>query len=124
MEERILYKDLSYSIVAAAIQVWKTLGFGFLEKVYENSLVIELRKRGVPCEQQKHLQVFYDGQNVGDYATDIVVEDKIILELKSAKAIDDSHIAQTLHYLKATGLRLGIILSFGPEKMDYKRVIL
>jgi GxxExxY protein len=124
MEEKLLYKDLSYSIVAAAIQVWKTLGFGFLEKVYENSLVIELRKRGIPCEQQKRLQVFYDGQNVGDYATDIVVEDKIILELKSAKAIDDSHIAQTLHYLKATGLRLGIILNFGPEKMDYKRVIL
>lgn len=124
MEEKILYKEESYKIFAAAIQVWKTLGYGFLEKVYENALAIELRGRGMVCEQQKPLKVHYSGYIVGDYMADIVVDGKIILELKSARAIDDAHIAQTLNYLKATGLRLGLILNFGPERMESKRMIL
>jgi GxxExxY protein len=124
MEEKILYKEESYKIFAAAIQVWKTLGYGFLEKVYENALAIELRGRGMVCEQQKPVKVHYSGYIVGDYMADIVVDGKIILELKSARAIDDAHIAQTLNYLKATGLRLALILNFGPEKMESKRMIL
>ena len=124
MEEKILYKEESYKIFAAAIQVWKTLGYGFLEKVYENALAIELTGRGMVCEQQKPFNVHYSGYIVGDYMADIVVDGKIILELKSARAIDDAHIAQTLNYLKATGLRLGLILNFGPEKMESKRMIL
>ncbi len=124
MEEKILYKEESYKIFAAAIQVWKTLGYGFLEKVYENALAIELRGGGMVCEQQKPVKVHYSGYIVGDYMADIVVDDKIILELKSARAIDDAHIAQTLNYLKATGLRLALILNFGPEKMESKRMIL
>jgi len=124
MDGKILYKEVSYEIVAAAIQVWKTLGYGFLEKVYENALGVELGKRGIPFEQQKPIKVMYDGQVVGDYVADLIVDGNIILELKSAKAIDDTHIAQTLNYLKATGIRLGIILNFGPEKMNFKRIIL
>ena len=124
MKEKILFKKESYEVVAAAIQVWKTLGYGFLEKVYENALCFELRKRGIVFEQQKQVKVKYEGQIIGDYVADIIVDGKIILELKSAKAIDGSHIAQTLNYLKATGLRLGILLNFGPSKMENKRIIL
>ena len=124
MDEAILYKELSYEIVAAAIVVWKNLGYGFLEKVYENALMIELQKRRIPCEQQIPIKAYYDGQIVGDFVGDIVVNEEVILELKSAKGIDNAHIAQVLNYLKATGLRLGIILNFGPEKLESKRVIL
>lgn len=124
MEDKILYKDLSYEIVAAAIDVWKTLGFGFLEKVYENALMVELRERKIPCEQQQPIKVQYHGEIVGDYIGDIVVDGKIIIELKSANAIDGAHVVQALNYLKATGLRLGLVLNFGPDKLDFKRVIL
>ncbi len=124
MEEKILYKDLSYEIVSAAIEVWKTLGYGFLEKVYENALMIELHQRKISCEQQHSIRVRYKGENVGDYIGDIVVNGEIILELKSAKTIDDAHIVQTLNYLKATSLRLGLILNFGPYKLEFKRVVL
>ncbi len=79
MEEKILYKEESYKIFAAAIQVWKTLGYGFLEKVYENALAIELRGGGMVCEQQKPVKVHYSGYIVGDYMADIVVDDKTSL---------------------------------------------
>jgi len=124
MEDKILFKDLSYQIVGAAIKVWKTLGYGFLEKMYENALVIELKNQEIPFEKQKPLKVIYECQVIGDYVTDIIVDRKIILELKAAKGIDDYHFSQTLNYLKATGLRLGIILNFGPMKMEYKRLVL
>ena len=123
MDDNILYKDLSYEIVAAAIDVWKNLGYGFLEKVYENALMIELRKREISCEQQRPIKVHYDGQIVGDFIGDIIVNKEIILELKSAKGIDNAHIAQVLNYLKATGSRLGLILNFGPDKLESKRVV-
>lgn len=120
----ILYKELSYEVVGAAIQVWKTLGYGFLEKVYENALAVELGKRGIPFEQQCSIRVHYDGAVVGDYVADIFVDGKIVLELKAAKAINDVHVAQTLNYLKATGVRLGLILNFGPDRLDSRRVVL
>lgn len=120
----IIYKELSYEVVNAAIAVWKTLGHGFLEKVYENALCIELTKRSIPYVQQQPIKVHYEGQCVGDYMADIIVDDKIILELEAAKAINDAHVVQVLNYLKATGLRLGLVLNFGVEKMDFKRLIL
>jgi GxxExxY protein len=120
----ILYKEESYEIVGAAIQAWKTLGYGFLEKVYENALAIELRKRNCRVEQQKPVEVYYDGHVVGDYVADIVVNDTILLELKSAETIADEHIAQTLNYLKATGIRLAIILNFGPHRLEHKRLVM
>ena len=123
MTQTIMYKDESYEIVGAAIEVWRKLGYGFLEKVYENSLAVELEKRAIHFEQQKPIKVHYEGRIVGDYIADIIVDEKILLELKSAQAISDSFVAQTLNYLKATGIRLGIILNFGPEKMESKRVI-
>ena len=124
MDDKILYKDLSYEIVAAAIDAWKKLGFGFLGKIYENALMIELRKRKIRCEQQRPIKVHYDGQIIGDFIGDIVVNEEIILELKSGKGINNAHMAQVLNYLKATGLRLGLILNFGPDKLESKRLVL
>lgn len=122
--EKIVFKEESYEIVGAAIRVWKSLGHGFLEKVYENALAIELRNRECRVEQQKPIKVYYEGHVVGDYLADIVVNDSILLEIKCAKAIADKHVAQTLNYLKATGIRLGVILNFGPEGLEHKRLVM
>jgi GxxExxY protein len=106
------------------MQVSNTLGTGFLEKVYENALVIELRRQGLEVEQQKLLAVYYDGQTVGEYCADVVVKDCVLLELKATKAIDSSHQAQLLNYLKATGLKVGLIINFGTPRLQIKRMVL
>lgn len=122
-EEKILYKDLSYKIVGLAIQVRKELGFGFLEKVYENSLMILLRENGIKAEQQVPVKVNFHGQIVGDYVADIIVEDSIILELKALDKINNVHKAQTLNYLKATGIKLAILLNFGKDSLEHERLV-
>jgi GxxExxY protein len=96
----ILYKDLSYKIMNAVFKVHNTLGMGFLEKVYENALMIELKNRNLKCVQQCPVEVFYNGHLVGDYIADILVENKIILELKAVHALTEIHDAQVLNYLK------------------------
>jgi GxxExxY protein len=120
----ILFKDLSYRIVGLAMEVHNQLGYGFLEKVYENSLMILLREHGIKAEQQKQVPVYFHNELVGDYYADILVEDKIVLELKSVEKIIDAHKAQTLNYLKATSLRLAILINFGKEKLEYERLVL
>lgn len=122
--EELVFKNEYYEIVGAAIQVWKTLGYGFLEKVYENALVIELMKQGYKAEKQKPIAVFYDGQQVGDYFADLVVNDQIILELKTAHEIASEHTAQILNYLKATKAQLGILLNFGPKGLEHRRYVM
>jgi GxxExxY protein len=124
MEEKIIYKDLSYKIVGLAIQVRKELGFGFLEKVYENALMILLEENGIKAEQQVPIKVRFHGRVVSDYIADILVENSIILELKAQDKIADIHKAQTINYLKATGLRLAILLNFGKDKLDHERLVL
>jgi GxxExxY protein len=124
MEEKIIYKDLSYKIVGLAIQVRKELGFGFLEKVYENALMILWEENGIKAEQQVPIKVRFHGRVVGDYIADILVENSIILELKAQDKIADIHKAQTINYLKATGLRLAILLNFGKDKLDHERLVL
>lgn len=114
---------LTETIIGSAFKVSNTLGCGFLEKVYENALVIELKTSGLNCEQQKPIPVTYQGTIVGDYFADILVEGQVILEIKAAKSIDDSHQAQLLNYLKATGIHRGLILNFGTAKMGYKRMV-
>jgi GxxExxY protein len=114
---------MTESIIGCAMKVLNTLGAGFLEKVYENSLVIELRKAGLHLEQQKLFKVMYEGSVVGEYWAYIVVDGKIILELKTAKAIDNVHEAQLLNYLKAGGLCIGLILNFGTPKLGIKRMV-
>ncbi len=118
------HDPLTQRIIGSAFTVYNTLGYGFLEKVYENALVHELRKAGLHITQQKPFPVFYDGINVGDYVADLLVGDSLIVELKSAKAIDDSHIAQCLNYLKAARLRHGLLLNFGPQRVEIRRLIM
>ncbi|HEY0458966.1 MAG TPA: GxxExxY protein [Pyrinomonadaceae bacterium] len=124
MEDKIIFKDLSYKIVGLAIEVRKELGYGFLEKVYENSLMVLLKENGIKAEQQVPIKVYFHGQTVGDYIADILVEDSIILELKSQDHIAEVHKAQTLNYLKATKLKLAIILNFGKDRLETKRLVL
>ena len=122
-ENEILYKDLSYKIVGIAMRVHSKLGYGFLEKVYENALMVLFRREGIEAKQQVPITVYFEEEVVGNYYADILVEDKVILEIKSVENIIDAHIAQTLNYLKATGLRLAIILNFSKEKLEYKRIV-
>ena len=122
-ENEILYKDLSYRIVGIAMRVHSKLGYGFLEKVYENALMVLFRREGIEAKQQAPITVYFEEEAVGNYYADILVEDKVILEIKAVENIIDAHIAQTLNYLKATGLRLAIILNFSKEKLKYKRIV-
>jgi GxxExxY protein len=115
---------ITEKIIGCAMTVINTLGCGFLEKVYENALCIELRKAGLTAEQQKPLAVYYDGINVGNYAADVIVNGVIIVELKTAKNIDEGHEAQTLNYLRATRFRIGLILNFGKPRLGIRRMIL
>ncbi len=124
MGDKIIYKELSYKLVGLAIQVRKELGFGFLEKVYENALMILLEENGIEAKQQFPVKVSFHGRIVGDYFADVLVEDQIILELKAQDKITNVHKAQTLNYLKATGLRLAILLNFGKNTMEHERLVL
>ncbi|MEZ4593283.1 MAG: GxxExxY protein [Chloroflexota bacterium] len=119
---KLLYENLSHSIIGAAMEVHKTLGYGFLESVYENALAHELDLRGVRVERQKHLPVVYKGLAVGHYIADMVVEDVIILELKAlSKGLAQEHHAQIINYLVATGMQVGLLLNFGRPSLEYKR---
>jgi len=104
--------------------VSNTLGAGFLEKVYENALIVELKKLNLKVEQQKKIQVKYEGAVVGDYVADLVVNDSVLLEVKAVKEMNKIFQAQLLNYLKATGLRVGLILNFGTTKLGIKRMVL
>ena len=119
----IIHKDLSYAIVGAAMEVHKILGPGFLELVYESALAYEFDLRGIPYERRKRLPVSYKDKFIGDYIADMVVDDKIILELKAVSAITPAHEAQAHHYVAATGLKLAIILNFGAESLQQKRIV-
>jgi GxxExxY protein len=117
-------KELTYQIIAAAFEVHNVLGYGFLEGVYEKSLVKELKARDIKAETQSQISVEYKGENVGYYCADVIVNDTIILELKSVEALNKAHEAQLLNYLKATGRRIGILINFGKDKVEYKRFAL
>ena len=119
----MLHEELTGRIIGAFYTVYNTLGHGFLEKVYENALVLELRKQGMVAEQQKRIDVFYDGQRVGEYFADILVDECIVLELKAAEAIAPEHEAQLINYLKATTLEVGLLLNFGPKPQFASRIL-
>jgi len=114
--------EISGMIINCCFTVSNKLGVGFLEKVYENSLLIELRKSGLMAESQKPLHVFYDGFVVGEYFADILVEDEIVIELKAVRNLDEVHKAQLMNYLKASGKKLGLLINFGNAKIDVKRI--
>ena len=115
--------QITEKIIGCAYKVSNELGNGFLEKVYENALAHEIRKAGLQVEQQCLLQVIYDGVVVGDYITDLLVEECVILEIKTVREIDEIHMAQCLNYLKATGLDICLLINFYKPKVQIKRVI-
>jgi GxxExxY protein len=124
MEDKILYKDLSYKIVGFAMQAHSELGPGFLEKVYENALMILFEENGISAQSQIPIKVHFHGRVIGDYIADILVENSIIVELKAQERILRLHKAQTLNYLRATNHRLALLINFGKESLEHERVIL
>ena len=119
----LLYKEITEEIINSAYEVHRVLKNGYLEKVYENALINELESRNLRCMQQFPLEVYYKDFIVGKYIADIIVEDKIILEIKAMASIEKHHFAQILNYLKSTKKRLGFILNFGANNMQIKRII-
>lgn len=116
------HSDLTSAIIGAFYDVYNELGYGFLEKVYENALAHELRKRGHHVQQQAPVNVFYDELLVGSYYADLLVDDSVIVELKAAKTIAEEHEAQLLNYLKATEIDVGLILNFGPKPQVKRKI--
>jgi GxxExxY protein len=117
-----LHKHITDKILKAFYNVYNTLGLGFLEKVYENALAIEMRSMGLRVAQQQQLKVYYHGQEVGDYRADLVVEGLVLIELKVVDAVHEIFMAQLMNYLKATEIEVGMVLNFGPEP-KFKRVV-
>jgi GxxExxY protein len=117
------YEELTKRIIAAAYRVYNKMGFGFLESVYEKCLLIELRKDGLRAESQRPVIVKYENEVVGEFKPDILVEDTIILELKSTRQITQAHEVQLVNYLVATDKPVGLILNFGEQKVEVKRKV-
>jgi GxxExxY protein len=118
-----LHGEVTEQVLGAAFEVWKELGYGYLEKVYENALMVELRLRGIAAEQQYGIDVYYKGVLVGQYAADVFTERKVIVELKAEKEYNSKHEAQLLNYLKGTGIRVGLLLNFGEKRCEFKRLV-
>ncbi len=115
--------DITYAINGAVFEVNRVLGPGFLEKVYENALLIELRSRGLKVETQVPIKVLYKDDVVGEYIADIFVEDRVVVELKTVESLEKIHEAQLLNYLKATGLSIGMLVNFRHPKAEIKRLV-
>ncbi|MDZ7683643.1 MAG: GxxExxY protein [Fodinibius sp.] len=118
----MLHKELTGQIIKSFYKVYNGLGYGFLEKVYENALQAELQKAGFKCVTQYPIEVYYNQQLVGEYFADLVVERKVILELKSADTLNRAHELQLINYLKATNIKIGLLLNFG-KKPQFRRKI-
>jgi len=118
----MLHEEITGTIIKAFYTVYNTLGYGFLEKVYENALVHELTKLGLEVRQQMPIKVYYDGCLVGEYFADLVVEGCVIVEIKAAESLRPEHAAQLLNYLKATEVEVGLLLNFGPKPEFARRI--
>ena len=116
--------DITYKINGAVFEVNRVLGSGFLEKVYENALLFEIKKQGLKAEKQVPIKVLYKNHLVGEYIADIFVEKKVVIEIKTVENLDKAHEAQLLNYLKATGLQIGILVNFKHPKAEIKRMVL
>ena len=117
------YEELTGKIISCAFEVQNNLGCGFLEKVYQKALLYELQRRDIKVETQKAIKIVYKSQEIGTYIADFVIEDKVIIELKTVEFLTKIHKAQTLNYLKAAGYEVGLILNFARPKLEYKRVV-
>ncbi len=123
MNENYKYSDITNRIIKAYFNVYNKLGFGFLEKVYENSMMIELQQLGLSCKNQVPLKVYYNDNVVGDYYADIIVNNVVIVELKAAESLCEEHEIQLVNYLKATDIEVGLLLNFG-KKTEFRRKVL
>ncbi|OGU67432.1 MAG: GxxExxY protein [Stygiobacter sp. RIFOXYC12_FULL_38_8] len=117
-----LHADITDKIIKAFYHVYNVLGFGFLEKVYENAMLLELNSIGLHCEKQKPIEVYYKSKKIGEYFADIIVEDKVIVELKAAEGLIEEHEAQLTNYLKATKIEVGLLLNFGKTPQIKRKV--
>jgi len=122
-DSKLLHADLTEKIIGCGFDVHNELGGGFLEKVYENALAHVLRESGLRTEQQRSIAVRFRGVVVGDYVSDIIIENKVLLEIKAGSDLNPAHTAQCLNYLKATGLRVGLLINFGSSKLQFKRLV-
>ncbi|MGH7451024.1 MAG: GxxExxY protein [bacterium] len=118
----MLHKEITEKIIQAFYKVNNTLGHGFLEKVYENAMAIALRKIGFNVSQQKKIKVYYEGQEVGDYESDLIVNDLVIVETKAKESLREEHEAQLINYLKATKIAVGLLMNFG-KKPEFRRKV-
>jgi GxxExxY protein len=119
----LLHEELTERIIGAFYKVYNTLGYGFLESVYENALALELESQGIAVKQQQAAKVFYDGHEVGKYFADVIAEDVVIVELKAAESLNKAHEAQPQNYLKATEIEVGLLLNFGRPKSSERYLI-
>ena len=110
---KYLHQDLTEKIIKSFYKVYNTLNYGFLERVYENALIIELKKNNLQIQKQKPIKVYYENETVGDYITDIVVEDKVIIEIKALEKLREENELQLINYLKATEIEIGLLINFG-----------
>ena len=122
MAEKLLYKELSYKVIGVAIEVHKTLGPGFLESIYQRAFEAELEMQKIPFKAQKRIKIFYKNINLGFQVLDLIIDDKIVVEMKAVPEILPIHKAQLLSYLMATEYKLGILINFGAASLQYKRI--
>lgn len=118
----LLHKKITDDILKVYFDIYNHLGYGFLEKVYQNAMYFELQKKGYKVEAQKSIKVYLKGQLIGEYYADLLIEDRIIIELKACELIMSVHVAQLMNYLKATKVEVGLLLNFG-EEPEFKRII-
>jgi GxxExxY protein len=121
MRQDMQHKDLTGAIIGCAFEVINELGAGFLESVYEHALLLALPQKGLTAVRQHPIKVLFRGQIVGEFFTDLFVENKVLVELKAVKAIAPEHQAQIINYLKATGVEVGLLINFGSPRLEYKR---
>jgi GxxExxY protein len=120
-DKRLKHQEITGSVIGCAFEVINELGSGFLESVYANALVLALRQKGLSATAQHPVKVMFRSECVGDFYADILVEQKVVVELKAVKAITPQHQAQIINYLNATGIEVGLLINFGNQKLEYKR---
>lgn len=120
--DSLIHSEITGNIIKSFFKVYNAFGYGFLEKVYENAMLLELKALGIDVEAQKPIKVFYEGVSIGEYFADIIVSNKVILEIKTSAGIDKAHEAQLLNYLKASEIEVGLVLKFG-QTAQYKRQV-
>ena len=120
----LLHKELTEKIIQGFYQVHNRLGAGYLESIYQNALSIELEEMGLRYETERVVKIFYRNRKVGEHRLDLVIGDKVIVELKAATEFHPAHQAQVISYLKATGLKVALLVNFGKDRVEYKRMVL